>query len=238
MKRFVTFALALVFGFVFVKAQDLPQSPARGELRIAVFGGSLSVFPESRVAKAMWEEKLGAKVTDFGVGGAGFSKLQGRSLQGQVDQAVEPFDIYILWASTNDYTHSRPCGDPMDYTKYDDFDEAKLDTQCGGINYCIKTIRDHNPDALIVFFTSLPFFKDLDTNDLGLTFEQYVDAQLVTCALQNIPVLHQFGLGIFTQDNYQAFYHPDRLHLKESGYAVIGPIQAEWHSGHVAARAL
>ncbi len=40
------------------------------------------------------------KVTNFGVGGAGFSSLQGKSLQQQVDEAGV-FDIYVLWASTN-----------------------------------------------------------------------------------------------------------------------------------------
>ena len=279
MKRIIILVSILLLGLGLCQAQGqgVAQGQASGEnqareLRIAVFGGSLSVFPESRVAKAVWEERLGARVTDFGVGGAGFSKLQGKSLQGQVDRAVSeavpgsgtgaagvpsasgPFDIYILWASTNDFTHSRPCGDPQDYTIYDGFDESKLDTQCGGINYCIKAIRDHAPEAVIVFFTSLPFFSRpagyeslpgvknksdgmtqdaTDLNATGKSFEEYIQAQLVTCALQDIPVLHQFGLGLFTPDNYRVFYRPDRLHLKESGYALIGPIQADFLLRHL-----
>jgi hypothetical protein len=43
---------------------------------VAVFGGSVSVIPESENAKIMWKERLGMSVTNFGVGGAGFSSLQ------------------------------------------------------------------------------------------------------------------------------------------------------------------
>ena len=48
-------------------------------------------------------------VTNHGVAGAGFSSLQGKSLQLQVNEAGV-FDIYILWASTNDYTNHRDVG--------------------------------------------------------------------------------------------------------------------------------
>ncbi|HEX5555831.1 MAG TPA: hypothetical protein VFX43_21490, partial [Chitinophagaceae bacterium] len=71
---------------------------------VAVFGGSVSEIPASDSAKVLWKRYLGMDVTNFGVGGAGFSSLQGKSMQQQVDEAGV-FDIYILWASTNDYTN-------------------------------------------------------------------------------------------------------------------------------------
>lgn len=77
--------------------------------RIAVFGGSLSVNRESDVAKQLWADLLGAEVVTYGVGGAGFSLQQGYSIQRQVDTAGV-FDVYVLWASTNDFTHGRECG--------------------------------------------------------------------------------------------------------------------------------
>ncbi|MEQ8535070.1 MAG: SGNH/GDSL hydrolase family protein, partial [Imperialibacter sp.] len=76
---------------------------------VAVFGGSVSVIPDSDSAKVQWERQLGMKITNYGVSGAGFSSLQGKSLQQQVDEAGV-FDIYILWASTNDYTNKRAVG--------------------------------------------------------------------------------------------------------------------------------
>ncbi|MEO8962163.1 MAG: hypothetical protein ABI325_09790, partial [Ginsengibacter sp.] len=74
--------------------------------KVAVFGGSVSVVPASDSAKILWTRYLGMTVTNFGVSGAGFSSLQGKSLQQQVDEAGV-FDIYVLWASTNDYAHHR-----------------------------------------------------------------------------------------------------------------------------------
>lgn len=68
---------------------------------VAVFGGSDSVIPPSNSAKDLWKKYLGMTITDYGVPGAGFSSLQGNSLQRQVDEAAV-YDIFILWASTND----------------------------------------------------------------------------------------------------------------------------------------
>src|SRR5665213_1056667 len=99
---------------------------------VAVFGGSVSVIPVSDSAKVLWKRCLGMTVTNFGVSGAGFSSLQGKSLQQQVNEAGV-FDIYVLWASTNDYTNHRAIGSYTDYTEFDHYDSSKLITQAGGI---------------------------------------------------------------------------------------------------------
>ena len=92
----------------------------------AVFGGSVSVIPASDSAKILWEKYLGMTITNFGVGGAGFSSLQGKkTIPQQVDEAGV-FDIYILWASTNDYTNNRAILTYTDYTEFDNYDENKL----------------------------------------------------------------------------------------------------------------
>ncbi|WP_296703464.1 SGNH/GDSL hydrolase family protein, partial [Algoriphagus sp.] len=154
---------------------------------VAVFGGSVSVIPASEVAKNMWTESLGMKITNYGVGGAGFSSLQGKSLQQQVDEAGV-FDIYILWASTNDYTNNREIGNYTDFTEFDSFDEKKLITQAGGINYCIKKIYELNPGATIYFFTSSKAFNNRGGYD---PFDQegmvkYVELQKQICELHGI----------------------------------------------------
>ena len=66
---------------------------------VAVFGGSLSVFPESEAAKDLWRQQLGMKVTNYGVGGAGFSSLQGKSLQEQVRWKMKSKKFPILKTS-------------------------------------------------------------------------------------------------------------------------------------------
>lgn len=200
---------------------------------IAVFGGSLSVNRESDAAKQIWANLLNATVVTYGVGGAGFAREQGYTLQRQVEEAGV-YDIYVLWASTNDYNNNRECGSWQDYTEKDGFDESKRSTQCGGINYCIKTLLEKNPKAEIYFFTSLRFFGrdagnnpfSTEPNKTGKTFADYVDGQKACCAFYGIPVLDQFNLQGINRFNAGIYYMPDLLHMNEDGYRKIGPVQA------------
>ena len=195
---------------------------------VAVFGGSVSVIPASDSAKILWEKYLGMTITNYGVSGAGFSSLQGKSLQQQVDEAGL-FDIYILWASTNDYTNKREIGSYTDYTEFDEYDEEKLTTQAGGINYCIKKIYEINPQAIIYFFTSSKAFNDRGAYDpfyeKGMV--QYVEMQKMICELYGIPFLDQFTLGgynIFNKD----LYYRDPIHMNTLGYKKLGQLQVSF----------
>ena len=113
------FALVLFFSIETFSQGSLEKEKLTNSMNygktVAVFGGSVSVIPPSDSAKVLWEKHLGLKITNYGVPGAGFSSLQGKSLQKQVDEAGV-FDIYILWASTNDYTNKRENGEYTDYT--------------------------------------------------------------------------------------------------------------------------
>lgn len=222
-------------------AATVHASPFRGTKnwgkRIAVFGGSLSVNRESDAAKQLWADLLNAEITTYGVGGAGFSCEQGYSLQRQVDTAGV-YDVYVLWASTNDYMNSRECGTWKDYTAYDGFDESKLSTQCGGINYCIRKLMEKNPRAEIYLFTSLRFFGidaghnpfSSGPNRTGKTFAEYIDAQKACCAYYGVPVLDQFNLQGINEFNCTLYYQKDLLHMNEDGYRKIGPVQAAFLS--------
>ena len=200
---------------------------------IAVFGGSLSVNKESDAAKQVWADLLNARVTTYGVGGAGFAVSKGYSLQHQVDTAGV-YDVYVLWASTNDFTGNRECGSWTDYTELDGYDISRLDTQCGGINYCIRKLREKNPDAAIVFFTSLRFFRrdsgynpfSTDVNETGKSFADYVRTQIECCRYHGVPVLDQFSLQDVDIHNCERFYLDDKLHMNEAGYRRIAPLQA------------
>ena len=215
------------------------DSPYKGHKNygksIAIFGGSLSVNDESDAAKQQWADLLNAEVTTYGVGGAGFSNKQGYTLQKQVEEAGV-YDVYVLWASTNDYNNSRECGTWQDYTVYDNYDKRKLSTQCGGINYCIKTLLEKNPNAEIYFFTSLRFFGadaghnpySAEPNKTGKTFADYIEAQKACCAYYGIPVLDQFNLQGINEFNVDLYYVGDKLHMNEAGYRRIGPVQASF----------
>ena len=217
--------------------QELSSSSNRGK-RVQVFGGSLSVLPQSETAKALWRTHLGMEVQSCGRGGAGFAldmsqpdvnmasnnglefHADKNSIQRQVWwYASAEYDIYVLWASTNDYTMHLPMGSPTDYTQADGYDEGKLGTQCGGMNYCIRHLRKLNPKAQIYIFGSLPFFEHdggyrADSgvrNKTGHSFHEYVQAQREVAALQGIPFLDQFSLPGFDTD-HESLYYIDKYH--------------------------
>lgn len=195
---------------------------------VAVFGGSVSVIPASDSAKILWKKYLGMTVTNYGVPGAGFSSLQGKSLQQQVDEAGV-FEIYILWASTNDYTNNREIGSYTDYTEFDGFDTKKLTTQAGGINYCIKRIYELNPNAIIYFFTSSKAFNDRGGYDPFYEhgMAEYVKMQKKICELHGIPFLDQFSLGGYNIYN-KDLYYKDPIHMNILGYKKLGELQVSF----------
>ena len=201
---------------------------------IGVFGGSLSSLPESNIAKGLWMKYLNANVKTYGKPGHGFC-TKGHNIQQQVNNAGK-HDIYILWVSTNDYTTLQPVGLPTDYTEYDGFNNDKRNTQCGGINYCIKRLREKNPECTIYLFTSLKFFgsrgdliygyetsTDKD-NGTGLSFYSYTQRQKECARLQGIPYFDQWEAqeGRIDKENFHLYYKEDGSHMSEAGYFDIG----------------
>ena len=226
--NYLAIILFLISGSVYSQ-NGIEASTFKGSFNygksVAVFGGSVSVIPESDSAKNLWEEYLGMTITNYGVPGAGFSSLQGKSLQQQIDEAGV-FDIYVLWASTNDYTNHREVGSYTDYTEFDGYDKEKLVTQAGGINYCIKKIYELNPNAAIYFFTSSKAFNDRGGYDpfYAKGMNEYVKMQKKVCELHGIPVLDQFFLGGYNVYNKQLYYH-DAIHMNKLGYKKLGQLQ-------------
>lgn len=221
--------LFILFSTRVIAQEDVSEFAIKSSMNygksVAVFGGSVSVIPPSEAAKDMWKERLGMTITNYGVPGAGFSSLQGKSLQQQVDEAGV-FDIYILWASTNDFFNDRENGSYTDYTEFDRYDPEKLKTQAGGINYCIKKIYELNPNATIYFFTSSKAFHKRGGYDpfdpTGMA--RYVDIQKQICELHGIPYLDQFTLGGYNTYN-QGLYYRDPIHMNEAGYKKLGVLQ-------------
>ena len=209
---------------------------------IAVFGGSFSVVPASDVATGYWAEQLGADITKYGVGGAGFSNLsQGehKHIQWQIDQACAPdapvYDTYVLWASTNDFQQANALvGDAWDYTEHDNYDAAKLSTQCGGINYAIKRIREKAPAARILFMTSTKCLNhpgsgtDINYQGPECGMNEFVAGQMLCCQAAGVPYLDLFTLPAFGDDNFAAYTESDHLHLNAKGYEALRELQVKF----------
>jgi hypothetical protein len=78
------------------------------------------------IALIMWEKQLEPAITNYwwSSWGGVFFFIYKSLLQQQIGLV---FDIYILWASTNDCYKSRL--DLLDYTEFDSYDKEKLLTQ-------------------------------------------------------------------------------------------------------------
>ncbi len=200
---------------------------------IAYIGGSIASRPESDMVKSLVYGCLGKpKIYTYGRGGHGFATSP-FSFQTQVE-ACKVHDIYILWCSTNDFYTGVPQGTVTDYTEEDGWDEEKRITQCGGMNYCIRHLRQLNPDALIIGFTSLPFFgpngestegytqTSPRINGEGMNFYQYIQVQQQVFERNGVPFLNQWDLNLFSVDTYPPFYKDDGVHFSEDGYFVVG----------------
>ena len=218
--------------------QDKVRTSSLRGMSVGVFGGSFSVMPASDTLYSTWRRLMKWDISLYGHGGHGFSSLQG-SIQTQVDSAAV-HDIYILWASTNDFGGSREVGTPYDYTVYDGYDITRLVTQCGGINYCIKALRAKNPAAHLFFFGSARSFfnpacavwSSSDHNELGYNLASYVNGQMLCCALQEVPFYDQFHNYPFDGSNYTLYYDEDAMHMNAQGYSLITYPMLEWILQH------
>lgn len=215
-------------------AQDYKESPNYRK-SIAVFGGSFSVITPSDIAKAHWAECLGCQITNFGIGGAGFSKTTGedRWLSVQIDRALaseKKFDIYIIWASTNDVSRG-----------------ISLEEQDREIRACIEKIRKGAPQAKIMFFSSLPvpLLEYIAEEDIEKGPEwsrggrrnmkklpSYVAGQEKVCQEMGVPFLNLYTTSGINRYNAVDFFGADWLHLNNAGYNHIKETQARFIATH------
>ena len=186
-----------------------------GKTRIAVFGGSFSCQPPSRVAKAAWERAFDAEVVDFGVGGTGFvaGAESGNDVPGQIRRALadpRPFRAFVLWASTNDIKANT------------------VEEQNAAIERCVAAIRAGAPGAAVALFASMPCPLAPAANEI---LARFVRGQIETCARLRVPCLDLFrGSGI-TAENARLLTQEDGFHPNEAGYARVKDLQVEFLRG-------
>ncbi|MCD8265883.1 MAG: SGNH/GDSL hydrolase family protein [Prevotellaceae bacterium] len=206
---------------------------------IAVMGGSLASNAEGDVCKSLYCQLLHCSpIVTYGRGGMGFATAN-YSVQDFLP-LLSRHDIYILWCSTNDYGTGVPVGSPTDYTEADGYDDEHANTQCGGMNKCIHNIRETFPSALVIGFTSLPFFGPDGSREEGysetaqpasgqdINFSEYVQKQREVFEAAGVPYFDQFACGLFDADNCADFYLTDGYHLNEDGYFLVGCKQVEF----------
>lgn len=205
---------------------------------VALFGGSYCTRQDASIAIKRWEEQCNCSITNYGVSGAGFSQLtQDENIPFQVDKMLasnQQFDFVIFWASSNDFEKaSNYCGTADDYTEVDDWDAVSLETQCGGINYCLNKLKEYSPNTIVIFLTSLPVFN---RGERGYSkaysmidgMQNFVVKQIDCCKNNKVLYFDQFNVVSFNIDNYSLYYENDRRHLNRNGYEYISGLQSDF----------
>ena len=212
--------LILLLSYFCSHAQVLPDDNFK-ILKAGTFGGSICQG-QTNDAKQIWNDCLAKdsiylQITTCGIGGMGFSSNTVKNVPWQIQNA-DTFDIYILWCSTND-THAGQIGE---------IGTTDSTTQSGGLLKSIELIRSRNDSAIILLFTSLPFFSNEDGYLSTGKLSQYVNAQKQFCEAYHIPYLDQFSLCGININNYDPYYVSDKLHLTADGYRLVASLQADF----------
>lgn len=221
------------------------------QTEVAIFGGSVAQFFQDKGTQAILKENMpGYRFHNFAKAGDGLCK-QTQYVDGtvkiggipeKVKEACQPgkphYDIYIIWCSTNDIWGNR-IGVSSDYTSDDGYDISRLTTQCGGLNYCIKTITEYSPGAVILLFASMKSFGS--SYGYSMTGEtrynpprrmwDYVKAQKNCAARYSVPVLDLWTESGINELNYKLLC-PDGIHPTKEGYLRLCPLFKRFISSH------
>ncbi|MBF0842302.1 SGNH/GDSL hydrolase family protein [Staphylococcus lentus] len=171
----------------------------------------------------MLAEKLGASLSNTSVSASTMSTLNPNSIYDQATK-VRNAELIILQGTDDDWISNG--GIPIGKDKTD------VKTFYGAFYQAVQALKAYNKGAEIVVMTAtrqLPVKngvirrKDTDRNKLGLTLEDYVDAQVLACSELNVPVFDAYHTNLIDPYNpaFRAKNMVDGLHPNELGHEVI-----------------
>lgn len=207
------------------------QSSIRNIKSIGTIGDSVARGSHAKTNfTEMLGKKLKAKTTNLARGGATMATVPigKEAVENSIYRQAEQIrgDLIILQGTDDDWLHGYWAGVPIGTDKTD------TKTFYGAFCSAIEVIRKNNPDSKILVMTATrqcPMSgttirrKDTDKNKLGLTLEDYVNAQVLACSELNVPVFDAYHTDYFKPYNpaFRKSSMPDGLHPNEKGHEVI-----------------
>lgn len=194
--------------------------------KIGVIGDS--VAKGSRATKNFGKylaEMLGATVQNEGVSGATMSTVKANSIYEQAAK-IRNKDLVIIQGTDDDWLYNGSAGVSIGTNK------TNVKTFYGAFCKTVELIKTNNPHAKIIVMTAtrqLPVNgttirrKDTDKNSIGLTLEDYVNAQVLACTELNVPVFDAYHTNLLNPYNpaFRVKNMVDGLHPNEKGHEVI-----------------
>ncbi|UNB47391.1 SGNH/GDSL hydrolase family protein [Staphylococcus coagulans] len=168
----------------------------------------------------MLGKKINATTTNLASPSATMSTTKDNNIYKQAEKAKA--ELIIVQGTDDDWVANIDIGT----------DKADTKTFYGAFYSLIELIKQNNPNSKILVMTATQQCyvkdskitrKDTDRNKLGLTLEDYVNAQVVACNELNVPVFDAYHTDYFKPYSpaYRASSMPDGLHLNEKGHEVI-----------------
>lgn len=207
------------------------QSSIRNIKSIGTIGDSVARGSHAKTNfTEMLGKKLKAKTTNLARGGATMATVPigKEAVENSIYRQAEQIrgDLIILQGTDDDWLHGYWAGVPIGTDKTD------TKTFYGAFCSAIEVIRKNNPNSKILVMTATrqcPMDgtkirrKDTDKNKLGLTLEDYVNAQVLACSELNVPVFDAYHTDYFKPYNpaFRKSSMPDGLHPNEKGHEVI-----------------
>lgn len=207
------------------------QSSIRNIKSIGTIGDSVARGSHAKTNfTEMLGKKLKAKTTNLARGGETMATVPigKEAVENSIYRQAEQIrgDLIILQGTDDDWLHGYWAGVPIGTDKTD------TKTFYGAFCSAIEVIRKNNPDSKILVMTATrqcPMSgttirrKDTDKNKLGLTLEDYVNAQILACSELDVPVFDAYHTDYFKPYNpaFRKASMEDGLHPNEKGHEVI-----------------
>ncbi|PTK52502.1 SGNH/GDSL hydrolase family protein [Staphylococcus haemolyticus] len=167
-------------------------------------------------------DRLNAPVVNLAVSGATMSETYSNSIFSQASKVREG-NLVIVQGTDDDWIKNIAIGT----------NKSDTSTFYGAFIQTIRKLQENNNNVKIIVMTAtrqLPinkqgeiYRKDTDRNNLGLTLEDYVNAQVLACSELKVPVFDAYHTTIFDPYN-PAYCHKnmtDGLHPNELAHELI-----------------
>ena len=165
-------------------------------------------------------KKLKKPSKNIAVSGATMSTVKENSIYDQSTKIKG--DLIIIQGTDDDWINNVKIGT----------DRTDIKTFYGAFCSAINNVKQNNPDCKVLVMTATKqcymkdgkvVRKDTTKNELGLTLQDYVDAQLDACNELDVPVFDAYRSSHFKPYNpaYRKANMPDGLHPNEKVHEVI-----------------